>query len=106
MHAVNATEARSFWQRTVGLIGRTRVGEDEAILFEHCSSIHTLFMRIPIDVVFLDGNRRVLKTVENVRPWRPLIGCAGASSVLELAAGEIARRAIALGDEILTPSQQ
>ncbi len=99
-HRIEVTFARSFLQRTVGLIGRRQIGNDESVLFERCSSIHTFFMRLPIDVVFLDAQRRVVRAVENVKPWRPYIGCAGASSVLELAAGSIRRREINVGDEV------
>lgn len=88
--------AVSPWQRMVGLIGRSRL-EAEGMLFDRCNSIHTFFMRMPIDVVFLDEERRVVRAVEDVRPWRPFVGCAGAASVLELPAGEIERRGIAPG---------
>ncbi|MHB8432758.1 MAG: DUF192 domain-containing protein [Candidatus Tyrphobacter sp.] len=102
-HSIRATPARSFAQRTLGLIGRTQVGEDEGMLFDRCSSIHTLFMRIPIDVVFLDAGDRVVRAVANVRPWRPFVGCVGASRVVELAAGSIERRGIRAGD-LVTPT--
>jgi uncharacterized protein len=100
------TVARSFWQRTVGLIGRRHLGDDEAMLFERCSSIHTLFMSIPIDVLFLDKAGRVMHAVPSVGPWRPFVGCRRASSVVELAAGSIERRGIVVGDEIATPSRR
>jgi len=95
---LRVTNASTPWQRTVGLIGRSRLGEDEGMRFEGCSSIHTLFMRMPIDVVFLDAERRVVRALSNVRPWRPFVGCARAATVVELAAGAIARRGIAPGD--------
>ncbi len=92
------TLAKTSWQRTVGLIGRSALGEYEGMLFERCSSIHTFFMRIPIDVVFLDGEKRVMRTVAGVRPWRPFVGCAGAVSTVELAAGAIDRLGIEPGE--------
>jgi uncharacterized membrane protein (UPF0127 family) len=55
-------------------------------------------MRMPIDVVFLDADQRVIRTVPNVAPWRPIVGCKSAHAVLELAAGAIQRRSIRLGD--------
>jgi uncharacterized membrane protein (UPF0127 family) len=60
-------------------------------------SVHTFFMRFPIDVVFLDAEERVLRIDANVRAWR-LKACRGARSVLELAAGEA--RALSVGDRI------
>lgn len=83
--------------RTVGLIGRASVAEDGGMAFERCSSIHTFFMRMPIDVLFLDEERRVVRAVAGVRPWRPFVGCSEASCVVELAEGAIERRGIAVG---------
>jgi hypothetical protein len=80
-----------------GLLGRRYLPSGEGILLRPAGSIHTFFMRFPIDAVFLDRERRVLRVDESVRPWRA--ACArGAHAVLELRAGESARRGIAAGD--------
>jgi uncharacterized membrane protein (UPF0127 family) len=92
--------AKSTWQKTVGYIGRAEIPPGEAMLFPRCASIHTFFMRVPIDVVFLDGERRVVRMVPHVVPWRPYVGCAGAAYTLEMRAGEIERRGITLGDAL------
>lgn len=92
--------AASYWERLVGLIGRTHLPPDEGFVIEPCGSIHTFFMRMPIDVLFLDAQGAVLRTVANVRPWRAYVGCAKARSVVELAAGTIERRGIKVGDRI------
>lgn len=63
-------------------------------------SIHMFFMRFPIDAVFLDGEKRVIKLVPNLRPWR-LAAARGAKTVIELAAGESETRALAVGDTIV-----
>lgn len=96
--ALDVTPAKSPLQRMIGLIGRKDLGDDEAMLFEQCVSIHTFFMRMPIDVLFLDAERTVIRTVSNAMPWRPFIACKSAHAVLELAAGSIERRGIRLGD--------
>jgi uncharacterized membrane protein (UPF0127 family) len=57
-------------------------------------------MRMPIDVVFVDAERRAVLTLSNVKPWRPYVGCGGARGVLEMAAGEIERRGIRCGDTL------
>lgn len=101
---LRVTEARSLRERTLGLIGRCAIDPDEAMLFDRCSSIHTWFMRVPIDVVFLDAAGRVIRALSHVRPWRPLVACAGASAVLELCAGEAARRGIVPGDAFVKTS--
>lgn len=68
------------------------------MLFERCSAIHTLFMRTPIDVLFIDESSRIVRAIPNLQPWRPFVGCAGASHVVELAPGAIERRALSVGD--------
>jgi uncharacterized membrane protein (UPF0127 family) len=60
-------------------------------------SIHSAFMRFEFDAVFLDRELRVIKLVERIRPWRAH-SAKRARNVLELAAGEIQRRGVQLGD--------
>jgi uncharacterized protein len=83
-----------------GLLGRARLGRDEGILLRPASSIHTAFMRFPIDAVFLDADGRVLRVAANVKPWRAA-GCRGARAVLELSAGESERRGVRPGDQVV-----
>jgi uncharacterized protein len=91
--------ADSFLTRLRGLLGRRELPRDEGLLINPCSSIHTWFMRFPIDVVFLDRDLGVVRVAPNVRPWRLRWG-KGARQVLELAAGEVAERGIAAGDRL------
>jgi uncharacterized membrane protein (UPF0127 family) len=83
--------------RMRGLLGRRNLGSDEGVLLRPAGSIHTFFMRFPIDVVFLDRDGRVLRVAESVRPWRTA-AARGARAVLELRAGESGRRRVAVGD--------
>ena len=85
--------------RMRGLLGRRELPADEGILLRPAPSIHTFFMRFPIDVVFLDAHLRVLRVAADVKPWRAA-ACRGARSVLELAAGEAARRSIRVGEAL------
>jgi uncharacterized membrane protein (UPF0127 family) len=73
-----------------GLLGRRGLQQGEGLLLQPAGSIHTFFMRFPIDVVFLDGDRRVMRVVPDVQPWRTA-AVRKARFVLELAAGEAAR---------------
>ncbi len=59
----------------------------EALLLKNCSSIHTFFMRFPIDVAFLDRDFRVVGVFSDVAPWRVLGGARGGTHTLELASG-------------------
>jgi uncharacterized membrane protein (UPF0127 family) len=58
------------------------------------------FMRFPIDAVFLDRDLRVVKVAAELRPWRAA-GSRGAKAVLEIPAGEAARRGIRTGDRLV-----
>lgn len=57
------------------------------------NSIHMFFMRFAIDAVFLDADDRVVRIVPELAPWRVAFR-RGARSVLEIAAGESARRGL------------
>ena len=93
--------ARTPLRRLKGLLGRRALSRDECLLLEPASTVHTLFMRFPIDVVFLDRERRVLRIIESVRPWRIAVQ-RGATSVLELAAGAAGRAGLQVGDVLRT----
>jgi uncharacterized membrane protein (UPF0127 family) len=83
--------------RMRGLLGRSELRPGEGLLLRPASAIHTWFMRFPIDAVFLDRDWRVVGIADNVRPWRAR-SRRGAKAVLELPAGESARRQLAVGD--------
>jgi uncharacterized membrane protein (UPF0127 family) len=85
--------------RMKGLLGKRGLSAGEGLLIQPAPSIHTFFMRFPIDVVFLTKNGDVLKVAPNVGPWR-MRSCRRAFAVLELAAGEAERRGITVGDHI------
>lgn len=83
---VKARVARSFLSRTKGLIGTRSLPAGEGLLILRCNAIHTFFMSMKIDATFLDGENHVVKTVRNIRPWRPFIwGGWRARKVLETA---------------------
>lgn len=88
--------AESFSSRLKGWMFRGVPSSNEALLLPRCASVHTLFMRFPIDVVFLDGNNRVLSVREGLAPWRAA-ACSGAASTLELASGRIRAAGLCAG---------
>lgn len=58
-----------------------------------------LFMRFPIDAVFLDRGGRVVRVAPGLRPWVLWIGARGAAEVVELRTGTIAASGTQAGDE-------
>ena len=92
-----ARVARSFVARFRGLMLTGPLESGTGLLFPRTSSVHTHFMRYPIDVVFLDADGRVVSIRPALRPWR-FASSRGARSVLELPPGEAARVGLAEGD--------
>ena len=86
-------------RRLRGLLGMGGLPPGEGIVLRPGWSIHTAFMRFPIDVVYVDADQVVMKVVPNLKPWRAST-CRGARDVVELAAGECARRGLQAGDRV------
>ena len=82
-------------KRLVGLLTRPALHPGEGLIFPRCHSIHTWFMRVPIDVVFLKQGI-VIKTVNALRPFR-LLWASGADTVIELPAGTAAKAGVQVG---------
>ena len=93
--------ARRPWSRMVGLLFRRSLSQGQGLLLTPCSSIHTLFMLFPIDVLFFDKEWKVVKTVADLRPFRLALGGRGARACAELPAGTIARSGTKAGDQLL-----
>ena len=85
--------------RNKGLLGRDALARDHALLIAPCWSIHTWFMRFPIDVIFLARDGRVVKTRVAIGPWRMALA-RGAYAVVELAAGTLANTPLKTGDRL------
>jgi uncharacterized membrane protein (UPF0127 family) len=85
--------------RMRGLLGRDGLEQGEGLLLRPASSIHTFFMRFPIDAVFLDRSLVVVGVHDAIEPWRTAAQ-RGAKAVLELPAGESSRRGLAVGDQL------
>jgi len=91
------------WTRMRGLLGRSQLGAGEGLLLKPAGSVHTFFMRFPIDVVFIDRDGCVTRVVHALRPWRAA-GSRRARAVLELPAGACARAEITPGSRLsVTP---
>lgn len=92
--------ARDFRSRSVGLLNRISLGQEEALVIKPCNSIHTFFMKFPIDVVFLDKKGTVVKLVKSLKPWRLSACMPNGFMVIELMSGRIDEITIMVGDLI------
>jgi hypothetical protein len=85
--------------RSKGLLGRDGLDTGEGLWIIPCESVHTFFMRFPIDLVYLDRGSRIRKVRESVGPWR-VSACLSAHSVMELPAGTIRATETQRGDTL------
>ena len=88
----------SFFKRLKGLLGYKSIGKNQAIILRPANSIHTFFMRFPIDVLFVDRNNIVIKTVSNMVPFRATAIYFKSLVVIELPSGMISTTQTAEGD--------
>jgi len=92
--------ATTFGPRFFGLMGRRAIGADEAILFPKCNSIHTFFMRFPIDVVRVKQDGEVVDVVEAMGAWRMLLPRRDVKHIIELKAGRCRELGIGSGTRL------
>ncbi|NLH95766.1 MAG: DUF192 domain-containing protein [Clostridiaceae bacterium] len=96
--AADCKTASTFFARLRGLQFRKRFPPGHGLLLVPCNSIHTFFMRFPIDAVFLDRENRVVHICEGIKPWRVSGMIRSARCVLELPAGTVSATGTARGD--------
>ncbi|MBR6013295.1 MAG: DUF192 domain-containing protein [Selenomonadaceae bacterium] len=97
--------AETFFSRLRGLMGRKKLPQGHGLLLSPCSSVHMLFMKFSIDVVYVDKNFVVKKIVKNLPAWSGVSICLGAESAFEFSAGESDRLNLKIGDKFIFPSK-
>ena len=97
----NLKVARTFKQRLLGLMWKSRLNSSEGLMLLGCNAIHTCFMRFAIDVVFMDIDHRVICIKEKIKPWRQSGFVRKAYIALELPEGTVDRKNISLGDILI-----
>ncbi len=92
--------ATTFVPRLMGLMLRSGIGDDEAIVFPKCNSIHTFFMRFPIDVLFVAKNGQVVEIQNSLGPWRMLMPRKNVSHTVEMRSHRAKELGICEGDQL------
>ena len=92
--------AGSFFSRLIGLMGRGGLARGEGLLIPGCRSVHTWFMRFPIDLIYLDESGHVVRIHARVEPFHLSWGGSHARDVLEIRAGAAAAGDTRPGDVI------
>ena len=98
--ASNVRPAKTFWRRTVGLIGRSTVTSDEGLWIDQCSAVHTMGMHVPIDILFIDREGYVLRIARAVRPNTSHVSCPLAHSVVETGVAGDLGHDVLVGDRL------
>ncbi len=108
--SISAEIAASGPEQEQGLMFRTRMGDDEGMLFTYAKPhAISMWMRntyLSLDMVFIGGDGRVVRVEENTEPLSERIIASGesAQSVLELKAGTARRLGLKRGDKVSAPS--
>ncbi len=104
----SASVATSTWARLRGLLARKSLGARDGLVIDRARitlapvpmGIHTIGMRFPIDVAFVDPSGRILRLIHSMKPYRisPLIwNCV---MVLEMPEGALSKSGTQVGDQI------
>ncbi|MGA3019367.1 MAG: DUF192 domain-containing protein [Bryobacteraceae bacterium] len=86
-------------KRRTGLLKHERLEPGQGLWIVPCESVHTFFMKFPIDLVYVDKRHKVRKVRHSVAPWR-MSACLSAHSVIELPAGTAQQSGTQPGDEL------
>lgn len=100
--------ANSFVSRFRGLMFSPPLPPATGLLLAPCNSIHMLFMRFPLDVIYIDQDYRILKTVEKLSPWIGLSACIQSQvwGVLELPVGTIQEFQLQVGQQFFIHKEE
>lgn len=98
--ATKVRKADNFVTRLVGLLKRTHLGPEEALWLMPSKGIHTIGMKFPIDVVFLNKQFYVLGLTSGMHPYRVSGVHMRGYSVIELPNGTIRKSRTEIGDQL------
>ena len=91
--AQSLERAQNLWQRIQGLLGRESMPQSHAFWLTSCPSVHTFFMKFPIDVIFTDKNFKVTSVFESVPAGRILHGGWKSQQAFEMLGGQLKNQA-------------
>jgi uncharacterized membrane protein (UPF0127 family) len=87
-------------ERAIGFLPRSSIAPEEGLWFDGCSAVHTVGMRTPLDVVFLDRDMRVVRVEADVRPGKVYVGASDAHVVAEFGPGFAKANPLNVGDRL------
>jgi hypothetical protein len=95
--AARVRAASTLYSRAIGLLGTAHLPEQEGLWISPCRGVHTMFMRYPIDVLFLDRDGLLLH-MASLPPFRVSRCVRKSVGVLELAGGVLRASGTRPGD--------
>ncbi|WP_373531399.1 DUF192 domain-containing protein [Vampirovibrio sp.] len=98
--ASQVRKADTYFKRLVGLMGKPVIPQGFGLWIVPCQDIHSFFMRVEFDAIFLNQEGQVLHLVQRMKPWRISKFVRGGKVVLELSAGTIEQSGTQPGDEL------
>ena len=98
--ATKVRKADNFLTRLIGLLKRTQLGPEEALWLMPSKGIHTIGMKFPIDVVFLNKRNEVVAVLSGMLPHRVSAIHLKSYSVIELPSGTIKKSRTEVGDQL------
>ena len=98
--ARQARVADGFLKRAIGLMGKKSLNPGEGLILTPCGSVHTLFMRFPIDILYVNSTGTICRAQRALKPWSLSLGGRDAAITVELPVGTLARTSTGPGDEI------
>jgi uncharacterized membrane protein (UPF0127 family) len=87
-------------ERMKGLLGRSSLDQDEALVITACQSIHMFFMKFAIDVIFVDSKGKVVGLCPNIQPFHLSPIFWRAHKAIEVPVGRISSSQTSIGDQI------
>lgn len=98
--ATHAGVANTWLARAVGLLRHSSLASGEGLIIRPCNSVHTFFMRFPIDVLFVDKQGKIKHAVPSMKPYRASRIVFGGDYVVELPAGTMEDTGTTIGDTV------
>ena len=93
--------ADGWWRGDEGLLGLPDLPKGSGILLAPCASVHTLGRIEPIDVAFLDGRGRIVRTWTDLPPGKFAVGGQGVHATLQLPVGTLNETDTKTGDVLI-----
>lgn len=92
--------SNNFFTRLKGLLGKSKLPDGQGMIITPCKSIHTFFMKFPIDVVFIDKNYRVVEIIKDMAPGHTSSYVKNAWAVIEMPVDKSNESKIGVGDQL------